>query len=165
MRCLKRNQVPFWYCLYRNDRVHGDTAIVNEAVSGISVINDGERNINYIVDEYGNETGERILNYAPPVRMMANISPATGQAQTEQFGNLESYDKVIVTDDVNCPIDEHTVLFLEVEPVYSSVTTHEQEGTKWVEKTYLVPKYDYIVKRVAKSLNSVSIAVRKVETG
>ena len=63
------------------------------------------------------------------------------------FGNLESYDKVLITDDMNCPIDENTVLFIDKEP---QVVKDK-------------PLYDYTVKRVAKSLNSISIAVSKVK--
>lgn len=101
-----------------------------------------------IVDDYGNETGEPIIEYSEPVEMWANISPATGFSQTEQFGGLDSYDKVIVTDDLTCPIDEHSVLFVEKEPEHNL-----EDGLM----------YDYIVKRVAKSLNSISIAIRKVD--
>ena len=64
----------------------------------------------------------------------------------EQFGQFVSYDKVIVTDDMDCPIAEDTVLFVDKNPEYKD------------EK----PLYDYIVKRVAKSLNSISIAISKV---
>ena len=78
--------------------------------------------------------------------MLANISPASGAAQVEQFGQFVSYDKVIVTDDMSCPISEDTVLFVDKEPEYG--------GEK--------PLYDYVVKRVAKSLNSISIAISKV---
>ena len=146
MRDLKRNQTEFWYCLLIPN--------TQEAV----------------VDEYGNETGEMIPSYEEAVPMRANISPATGQNQVEQFGNLDSYDKVIVTCDMSCPIDENTVLFVDKEPEYTEVQTHEiVEGEalyaddEIVEKTYELPKYNYIVKRVAKSLNSISIAIRKVE--
>ena len=65
----------------------------------------------------------------------------------EQFGNFVSYDKVIITDDLKCPIDENTVLFLDKKPEY------RENGT---------PLYDYIVKRVAKSRNFISYAVQKV---
>ena len=65
----------------------------------------------------------------------------------EQFGNFISYDKVIVTDDLTCPIDENTVLFIDKSPEY------DDDGN---------PLYDYIVKRVARSLNSISYAVSKV---
>ena len=121
MKTMERNKVPFWYLLYdRKDP---------------------------IVDEYGNESGEQRIYYKSAVQMESNVSAATGSAQVEQFGNFISYDKVIVTDDLTCPIDENTVLFLDKEPEY------DEDGT---------PLYDYIVKRVAKSLNSISIAVSKV---
>lgn len=148
MRDLKRNQTEFWYCLL--------------------IPNTQEA----IVDEYGNETGELIPSYKKAVQMRANISPATGQNQVEQFGNLDSYDKVIVTCDMKCPIDENTVLFIDKRPEYTEVQTHEivegqalYEDDEVVEKTYELPKYNYIVKRVAKSLNGISIAVRKVDVG
>ena len=137
MRCLKRNMTPFWYCLYSSASA--------------------------ITDEYGNDTGQMDRIYAGAVMMNANISAATGQAQTEQFGNLDSYDKVIVTDDLSCPIDEHTVLFVDKEPEYPEVTPSASTSTSEPEYDYTHPMYDYIVKRVAKSLNSISIAIRKVD--
>lgn len=121
MKTMERNKVPFWYLLY--DR--------KEAVK----------------DEDGNETGDYRVVYKKAVFRRENISAATGSAQVEQFGNFISYDKVIVTDDLCCPIDENTVLFIDKEPEYDE---------------YGNPLYDYIVKRVAKSLNSISYAVSKV---
>ena len=59
------------------------------------------------------------------------------------FGGLENYDKVIVTDWMDCPINEQTVL--------------------WIDKTPNDGEHDYIVRRVARSLNSISIAVSKVK--
>ena len=157
MKNMWRNEQKFWYCLYVNDRKP-----------------DKPDEVNYIVDERGHETGERILQYSTEVQMRANISPATGNSNTEQFGGLEDYDKVIVTHDMSCPIDENTVLFLDKLPEWSEVKTYEVEepasGALYsddvlAEKTYLVPNYDYIVKRVARSLNVISIAVRKVKVG
>ena len=121
MKTMKRNQVPFWYLLY--DRKED------------------------LKDEYGNESGESAIIYKPAVKMEANVSAATGSAQVGQFGNFAGYDKVIVTVDLSCPIDENSVLFIDKEPEYA------EDGT---------PLYDYIVKRVAKSLNSISYAVSKV---
>lgn len=121
MRIMERNKQRFWYLLY--DR--------KEPVT------DGD----------GNETGEETVVYKPAVSFRANVSAATGASQVEQFGNLTGYDKVIITDDLSCPIDENSVLFLDREPEY------DEDGK---------PLYDYMVKRVAKSLNSVSVAVTKV---
>ena len=100
-----------------------------------------------IIDEDGNETGEEQIVYKPAQSLRANISAASGSSQVEQFGNLAGYDKVIVLDDTSCLIDENAVLFIDKEPEY------DDDGK---------PLYDYRVKRVAKSLNSVSIAATKV---
>lgn len=118
-----RNDRKLWYCLY----------------TGKEQQRDGN----------GNRYGEKVPTYGEPVELWANISPATGYAQTEMFGNLDSYDKVIVVKDVSCPIDENTVLFIDKEP------EHNTDGALM---------YDYTVRRVAKSLNVTSIAVSKVTT-
>lgn len=120
-RIAERYKSQFWYLLYSG----------NEPTK----------------DEFGNETGEGKPTYKEAVSMRANISAAAGAAQIEQFGNLQSYDKVILTDETDCPIEETTVLFIDKEPEYA------EDGT---------PLYDYIVKRVAKSKNIISIAVSKV---
>lgn len=99
-----------------------------------------------VCDEYGNEVGTK-TSYRAAVAMRANVSAAAGAAQVEQFGNLQSYDRVILTDDLSCPIDETTVLFVDKEPEYDA------DGR---------PLYDYIVKRVARSKNLISYAVSKV---
>jgi len=99
-----------------------------------------------ILDEYGNVLGMKNV-YGSPVEMQGNVSPATGTSYTEQFGASLQYDKVIVLDDVNAPIDESSVLCVDSAPSYN------------VEGDLI---FDYIVKRVARSLNSVSIAISKV---
>lgn len=137
MKCLHRNKRPFYYCLYKGEIE--------------------------ILDEYGNLSGEKIVTYEDGVMEMANISTATGQSNTEQFGNLENYDKVIVIDDLNCPIDENSVLFIDKEPEYKDAEYNEQTAITITGATVKVPVYDYIVRRVAKSLNSISIAVSKVK--
>lgn len=121
MKLMKRNLTPVHYCLYE-----GRVALK---------------------DADGYETGEYGVGYAEPVKLMCSVSPATGYAQVEMFGNLESYDKVLITDDMDCPIDENTVLFIDKEPEF-------KDGK---------PTYDYTVRRVAKSLNAISYAVSKVK--
>lgn len=145
MKCLKRNQKYLYYCLLQNSNAE-------------------------IVDDNGNRTGERIAVYASAVTMKANVSPATGEAATEQFGDLTGYDRVIVTDWMDCPIDESTVLFLDKQPAYVSDSVKiyvapVPPSTTPSSKTqsYSAPLYDYVVRRVSKSLNSISIAVSKVK--
>lgn len=121
MKLMKRNLFPIHYCLYKGKEP--------------------------LLDDSGYETGETRISYEFPVSLLCSVSPATGYAQVNMFGNLESYDKVLITDDMSCPIDENTVLFVDKEPEFS------QEG---------VPLFDYRVRRVAKSLNNISYAISKV---
>ena len=95
-----------------------------------------------LLDEYGNRTGEFEILYSDPATLRANVSAARGESLTRQFGDMESYDKVIITDDVSCSIDENSIL--------------------WIDNLDTEKPYDYVVKKVARSLNSVSYAVSKV---
>lgn len=120
MRILERYKSTFWYLLYNH--------------------------LEPVLDEDGNEVGAKAV-YSGAVEMRANVSPAAGAAQVEQFGSFSDYDKVILTDETDCPIDENSVLFIDKEPAYND------DGT---------PLYDYRVRRVAKSKNFISYAVSKV---
>ena len=123
MRCLWRNRVRIFYANY----------IGRDPVK----------------DEYWNLTGEYKLRYGNPQEAAGNVSAARGEVTTRQFGDDESYDRVIVMDDPKVPIEKSSILWIETMPViYSDGTTDTP--------------HDYIVKQVAPSLNSVSIAVSKV---
>ena len=100
-------------------------------------------------DEYGNLTGEYDIIYDNPVEIKANVSAARGEATTRQFGDDEGYDRVIVLDDPNIPIAVTSVFWIETLPEIAEDGSTETP-------------HDYIVKQVATSLNSVSIAVSKV---
>lgn len=123
MRTLLRNKTKFYYASY----------------VGYTEIIDGD----------GNESGEYEVLYSNPKEYFGNISPAKGEKQTQQFGESESYDKVIVLDDKDAPIDEHTILWVDTLP---SLNTDGTTATP----------HDYEVKSVARSLNGLSIAIQKV---
>lgn len=123
MKCMRRNKVRFYYALYESKEP--------------------------IKDEYGNVTGEYDVKHGKPQEFYANISAAKGETQTRQFGENESYDKVIAMDNDAPPIDEYTILWIDTMPEFD-------------ESGEVTTPHDYIVKKVAKSLNSVSIAISKV---
>ena len=131
MRCLNRNKTSFYYALY-------DTK-------------------DAILDEYGNESGEYTVKYHKPEKAKANISAAMGETNTRQFGEDEAYDKVIVIENPDTPIDEHSVLWIDTLPQL----TEDGELARNEDGEVITP-WDYEVKKVARSLNSVSYAVRKV---
>lgn len=99
-------------------------------------------------DEYGNETSELVTTYSAPVKVYANISAARGNAELDEFGVNSTYSKTIVTEELSLPIDKSTILWIGTEPDSSG-----EAGTV---------KHNYCVVAVAKSLNSVTIAVAEV---
>lgn len=131
MRCMNRNKVKFFYSLYEGREP--------------------------ITDEYGNVTGEYDVKHGNPTEGYANISAAKGETQTRQFGESETYDKVIVMDNEAPPIDEYSVLWVDTVP-----KLNEDGSLAADEEGNVLTPHDYIVKKVAKSLNNVSIAISKV---
>ena len=123
MRLLKRNLRTIKYALYQSK-----TNIVENTQDAW-------------------ETGEKALAYSQPVELECNVSSAMGRTAIEMFGDLRNYEKIIVTDDTNCPINEQSILFVDV--------PGEAVDGKYV--------YDYIVRRVAKSLNCIAYAVSHVD--
>ena len=105
---------------------------------------------NELIDEYGNQTGEYEIIYSPPILCKGNISAAQGEMQSRQFGDSENYDKVITLSNVDIPINEYSILWVD------NVPTINDDGTTDTS-------HDYIVRVVARSLNSVSIAIKKVD--
>lgn len=103
-----------------------------------------------VKDEYGNQTGEYELHYGLPKPYYGNISAAKGEMAARQFGEAESYDRIIVMDGRDTQIDEYSRLWVDERPVL-------------MEGDTVFPPHDYEVKKVARSLNSISIAIRKVD--
>lgn len=120
MRTLIRNQVAFYYAQYVGKKE--------------------------LKDEYGNLSGEYEIIYGEPIKAFGNVSSAQGEIQTRQFGESETYDKVIVLENPSAPIDEYSILWVDKTPDNNS-------------------PHDYVVKKVARSMNSVSIAISKVSVG
>ena len=97
-----------------------------------------------ILDDDGYRTGEREVIYSDPVRIKVNASAVVGgETLVAAFGTVDNYDLVVVTDDMSCPIDEHSVLWINTDP-------DEDQP------------YDYRVYRVARFLNHIAYAVTKV---
>lgn len=103
-----------------------------------------------VVDDDGYFTGEYKLQYGKPLTAKANISAAKGETTMRQFGEDIPYDKIVVMDNPSTLIDEYAILWIDSLPVL------KRDGTTDTP-------HDYVVKQVARSINSVSIAVAKVD--
>ncbi len=120
MRCLSRNKQTIYYALYIGETETRDA--------------DG-----YL-------TGERPAEYSEPVAVRMNVSAARGSAELDQFGAGTDYTHTLVSCDMDCPINENSILWIGRTP---------ENGTP----------HNFVVSRVAKSLNSVTYAVREVSVG
>lgn len=101
-----------------------------------------------ILDEDGNEIGENLI-YGNPIKESGNISESIGSTEKALFGINAVYTKVINPMPDNFPMDENSILWIDTVPDISengsTVTTH-----------------DYVVTKVAKSLNHKAYALKKV---
>ena len=135
MRGLKRNQKTLYYQIYQSNipvyEMDLDGNIVTDPVTGEPLL-----------------TGETKVGYAAPVQFRANVSAARGESSSDPFGIELSYDKTMVSCDMTLPIDELSVLFVDKKPEFD-------DGGN------LANTADYKVVNVAKSLNSLLIAIKK----
>ncbi|MDR3270155.1 MAG: hypothetical protein LBT32_01385 [Peptococcaceae bacterium] len=101
-----------------------------------------------IVEE-GLDTGVWEVKYSAPIAVKANISPNRGDSSAQPFGDLLDYDRVIMMNESE--INEQTILWIDTgspAPDDDAVIAH-----------------NYIVRAVARSLNNVSIAIKRVVAG
>lgn len=133
MRTANRNKQSFWYALY---------------VGRVPTY-----------DDYGNEVGYSI-EYGKPVKQWGNISAAKGEVVSRQFGDDDLYDRTILLQDRDTPIDEYAVLWIDEEPTLNADGTLKKND----DGSYTTP-WNYIVRKVARGLpkfGSVTLAVDKV---
>lgn len=121
MRSLNRNKETIYYALY--------SGASEEMKDGLY-------------------TGEIVSTYATPVAIRASVSAARGTADIDIFGVNTSYTKSIIVDDIACPIDEHSRLWV---------------GRAPVDANNLDVPHNYEVVQVAKSLNHIAYAVKQVD--
>ena len=95
-----------------------------------------------IRDADGNLTGEYTSGYGAVLTARVNVSPATGIVTPSYFGADINYDRVIAVDK-DFEINERTRL--------------------WIDDLE-AERHDYVVKRVARSINGCLVAISKVNT-
>lgn len=97
----------------------------------------------------GKRTGQYKVKYGKPIEARANVSAARGSLDDEHFGINADYDRSITTCDKNLNLDESSVLWIEKTP---EIAADGSTATPW----------DYVVVKVANSINSTTVAIKKV---
>lgn len=115
MRGLERNKETIYYAQYS-----GETDVISD----------------------GLYTGETVPELTDPIALRASVSAARGTSDVDLFGVNTSYTKTVIVDDLACPINEHSWL--------------------WIGRTPALP-HNYEVVQVARSLNHIAYAVMQVD--
>lgn len=90
-------------------------------------------------DEWGNLTSEAVETFTEPVELAANYSESAGEETIRVFGSFTDYNKTMVFSN-DCPL---------------------VEGSRvWIENS-LDEDADYIVTKVAESLNVSLVALKE----
>jgi hypothetical protein len=97
------------------------------------------RNVSASQDEW--ENTKDVTTYSEPQKRRISVSANKGEAEAEAFGKDLKYDRVMITHDITCPIDEFSRLWIK----NKETDTH-----------------DYEVAAVSKSLNCIRYAIRRV---
>lgn len=116
MRSLKRNRITIHYSNYLGQQP--------------------------IYDEEGYRTGEYAPSYTDPVPYKISVSPALGEADLVTFGSNENYDRRMSTCDLDCEINEYSLIWVDSKPP---------------------EPHDYLVYRRADSINGITFAIKRVE--
>ena len=83
-----------------------------------------------------------INGYSEPIKAYFNISPAKGETTATPFGQNVDYDREMTTHEMKTQINEFTRL--------------------WIGRSTDEP-YNYIVKKVAESINCIRYAIKRVD--
>ena len=97
-----------------------------------------------MTDENGLFIGEQRLKYSKPKKIYGNIAEPDGNGSIERFGTVEAYERKILIEGTNTKIDVTSGLWIDNQDVENSPP-------------------DYLVVRVAKSLNHTVLTVKKVD--
>ena len=116
MRSLNKNKRKIFYALYIGDEA--------------------------IMDEYGNETGERNPLYGEKTELRCNVSAASGNEAVLAFGSMTNYTRVICVADNACPLAENALVWFGVDDTAPN---------------------NYIILRKADSKNGILYALQEVQ--
>jgi hypothetical protein len=118
VRTLARNKQTLYYALYKGEKE--------------------------VVDGNGYKTGETVVEYGEPVKARMSITDTGGSSDLEMFGVTDYSVKTLITDDMKCPIDKDSIL--------------------WIGIPTTEPHNYVLTKPPLKSLNQIKIIVKEVKT-
>lgn len=67
-------------------------------------------------DDMGNLTGESTPIYGEKTMLRCHVSASVGNDTVSEFGSFTNYSRTLTVSNINCPIDEDTVIWFGVTP-------------------------------------------------
>ena len=95
-------------------------------------------------DDNGNLTGESTPIYGEKTMLRCHVSASVGNDTVSEFGSFTNYSRTLTVSNINCPIDEDTVIWFGVTPDHDTPP-------------------NYIVTKRADSKNGILYALLEVE--
>ena len=117
----------------------------------------------YATDSNGFKTGEKIITYATEVKARMSMAISSGAnnlgsqgiAEVRPYGIVTGYTHRAVTEDMNCPMEEESQVWVGIEPTRPVV----QNGVT----TVVAVPHNFEVVRKAKSLNHIIYYLKEVD--
>ena len=120
-------------------------------------------------DEQGRLTGRHEIVRSDPIPCLLSVSASKGTAESSPFGIDLDYDKTIIIEDVDIPVSESCVFWIDnvdqklFDEGFAGLSTDEGVDPGFSFPSFTDMAYDYTVKRIARCPNSIAVAVKHVE--
>ena len=124
-----------------------------------------------VVDGNGLKTGEREQTYGTPQKIRVSMSMSSGannlgsqgMVTLDPYGLTTAYTHNAITEDMNCPMTEESIVWYGIEPTRTVTVTKTVNGeTVTEEQTVSVP-HNFKVVRKAVSLNHLIYYLKEVD--
>ena len=127
----------------------------------------------YVTDANGYKTGERKITYATPTKVKmsmaissgANNLGSQGMAELERYGIATGYTHRAVTDDMDCPMGEESLVWYKIEPTRIETRERIINGQRQEVQTLIPVPHNFKVVRKAQSLNHLIYYLKEVDVG
>ena len=101
-------------------------------------------------DKNDDFTGERRLIYTKPKELQISISIGAGETQAEMFGTRNDFTHIIVTTNIDLPLNEHSILWRDSEPLYLDDGSVDHLSSDFI-----------VISKPKRSLNQVSFGLKE----
>lgn len=125
----------------------------------------------YVTDNNGLKTGEKTQTYGTPVKARmsmaissgANNLGSQGMVTLDPYGITTAYTHKAMTEDLNCGMDEESLVWYRIAPTRTVTVTKTVNGETVTEETEEPVPSNFKVVRKAQSLNHLIYYLKEVD--